>query len=51
MPTLRLQRKQQYILPLDCYQYRGSPSSQRVQVLKKNQQIERQSAYDPKYRS
>ena len=30
---------------------RGSPSSQRVQELKKNQQIERQSAYDPMYRS
>ena len=49
--VLRLQRKLRCNLPLGCYQYRGSPSSQRVQELKKNLQIERQSAYGPMYRS
>ena len=48
MQVLHLQRKN---LPLGCYRYRGSPSSQRVQELKKNLQIERQSAYGQEYQS
>ena len=47
----RLLRKQQSNLPLGCYQYRGSPSSLRVQELKKNQRTERQSAYGQVYLS
>ena len=47
MQAQHLRHMPRYILPLGCYQYRGSPSSLRVQVLMKNQRTVRQSAYGP----